>query len=318
MNISELIQNGVQGLTSFGLGILTPTLISVFLVGVIARMLVYYHLSREEQFSKEFEKRVDGFLNKTDPTTSHAFFGTVKRLLLITFYEMFEKRALLQRRKLDPIMVWSDRVFLTKQGFALLVKDTLTSIRYLKYNGTEPKLLTVSKGVFEKNPCFTRVFGIIPSGLTNDILNILPGMFVIGGIFGTFLGIMNALPELGGMNLKDYEGTKMVMDLFLLKIAHAMGASVIGIALSVMMSFVNAAYSPHKTFVRTVERFENCLQLLWNRCESNLVSANDLTFDEHKNPLEALAEQALAQEHIKATKRWFDDPRTKTDDKKVG
>jgi hypothetical protein len=304
-------------MVDLGTDTLLPTMLVVFSFGIVFRLLVYYHLRREEIFAEEFEKRTDSFLKLSDATSKLSFFGTVKKLLLITYYEMFEKRALLQRRKIDPVMAISDRVFLTKQGFALLVKDVLLSLRFFKYDNNEPKLMNVSKNAFEKNPCFTRVLGIIPSGVVNDVLNILPGMFIVGGIFGTFLGIMKALPDLGGMDLKDMDRTKDVMDMFLLNITFSMSTSLVGIVLSVVMSIVNAVYSPAKVFMRTVERFEYSLMNIWNRCSDNVIHPGDLEFNEHQNPLEALAEQALNQEHVRANKRWYNDQRVKSDDKKA-
>lgn len=318
MEFTALMNGFVNGLVKYGVDSVLPVLLVAFAVGVVFRFLVYYHLKREEVFTYEFEKRVDAFLNVTNPKDHLSYFATVKKLLLITYYEMFEKRALLQRRKTDPVMAWSDRLFLTKQGFAILVKDVLLSIRFLKFDNKKPNLLSVSKNVFEKNPCFTKVLGVIPSGVVNDVLNILPGLFIVGGIFGTFMGIMKALPDLGGMDLKDAERTKDVMDMFLMNVAFSMSTSVTGIFLSVLMTIINAVYSPQKIFISTVERFEYSLMNLWNRSNDNDIKSIDLTFDEHKNPLEALAEQALNQEHMKAYKRWYSDPRVKTDDKKTG
>ena len=62
--------------------------------------------------------------------------------------------------------------------------------------------------MFENNPCFRKVFGYIPISVSNDFLAVLPGLFIVGGIFGTFLGIMKALPELGGMEVSDAKRPK--------------------------------------------------------------------------------------------------------------
>jgi hypothetical protein len=130
----------------------------------------------------------------------------------------------------------------------------------------------------------------------NDVLNILPGLFVIGGIFGTFLGIMKGLPELSGMNLSDLEQTKLVMDGFLANIAFSMTTSIVGIMCSVGMSMVNTIWSPEKLFVAIVDRFENSLDILWNRSDNNDIPETGLDFNEHRDPSEALAEASLQQE----------------------
>ncbi|MCB0390840.1 MAG: hypothetical protein KDD58_06110 [Bdellovibrionales bacterium] len=302
------VQSMVNGLVFFATDILMPVMVFVFLVGVIFRFLNYFTLKRQEFFTKEFEKRIDNYLEEIEDQKEVSFFITAKKLLLITYYEIFEVSALLKRRKPDMIMSLGDRIFLNKQGFAWLVKSALKQIRYIKREENHrPPFLEVSKSVFQNNPAFTKIFGYIPSGFTNDFLNILPGMFIIGGIFGTFLGIMQALPDLSSMNPDDVEGAKKIMDAFLFKVSFSMSTSIIGITLSIGMSLVNTALSAERLFLRTVENFENCLHRVWNRSTNNENTNGALHFDEHKNPLEALAEEALNKEYLKMRKKMYTD-----------
>jgi hypothetical protein len=62
---------------------------------------------------------------------------------------------------------------------------------------------------------------------------LLPGLFVIGGILGTFFGIVNGLPKLAEMKLDDITTTKNIMDNFLTEISGAMISSITGIIFSV-------------------------------------------------------------------------------------
>src|SRR5690606_27772164 len=126
------------------------------------------------------------------------------------------------------------------EGAKRLITDTLSQTKYLHKGGKEPKFLDISRWVFESNPVFNRVVGVFPTGVFHDILNIFPGLFVIGGIFGTFLGVMQALPMLSEMDITNVESTKAIMDSFLLKMAFSMGTSVVGIILSVAMTMLNA------------------------------------------------------------------------------
>ena len=135
--------------------------------------------------------------------------------------------------------------------------------------------------------------GLIPVQGTHDVLNILPGIFIIGGIFGTFLGIMGALPELGNMKLEDVEGAKIIMDNFLKSIAFSMSTSIIGILVSVSMTFVNTLFDPEKLFLKTINKYENSMELLWDCCENNILPKDIPGFNEHRDPIEALAEDAI-------------------------
>lgn len=286
----------VNGLVVFATDLLIPFMTGIFILGVLFRFLIYFTVKREEWFSREFEKRVHQFIDEDDHTKPHSFFLLTKRLLEKTFYEVFEIRSIMKRRRPDYVMDLSDRVFLIKHGVARMVRDTLKQVKYLKEADGRPELLKISKKVHQTNPCFNKVFGIIPASSLNDLLSILPGLFIIGGIFGTFLGIMKALPGLGDMDLTDPTMTKQIMDEFLLKISFSMSTSIVGIILSVGMSLFNTILSPEKLFVQTVDRFENALHILWSRSSHNELPAEVPSFDEDKDALEALASESVTKE----------------------
>ena len=62
------------------------------------------------------------------------------------------------------------------------------------------------------------------------------------------------------------------------------------------MRFVNTLLSPEKTFIRTVDHFENSLDRLWNMSDNNTVPSDEQRFDEHKDSIEALAEESVKRE----------------------
>jgi hypothetical protein len=290
---AQTVQPFILSLIVFAKALIMPTMFIVFVLALALRGLIYYTVKREEHFAKEFEKRANALLEAEPHLESRSFFVLCKRLLEKTYYEMFEMRAIMKRRKIDHIMEPGDRIFLVQQGTAYLVRDTLRELKFVKYDGNRPPLIELVKNVFATNPCFTRVFGYLPVSAFNDFLNIVPGLFIVGGIFGTFLGIMQALPELGAMDIRDPESTKLVMDTFLAKIAFSMSTSTVGIMLSVMMTVYNNFLSPERLFVKIVERFERVLFRLWSRCDSNQLPEQIPGFDEHRDPLEAIAAMAV-------------------------
>lgn len=289
------VQGIVDGVVVFATDLLMPAMAIFFVLAITLRVLMYYTVKREEWFSKEFAKRVKKFQDARHENVEQSFYVASKRLLEITYYEVFEIRSIMKRRNPDAIMTVTDRVFLVQQGSARMVSDIVKQIKYLKW-GERPKFLEISNNVLRNNPCFNKVFGIIPVGVYNDFLNTVPGLFIVGGIFGTFLGIMKALPELGGMNLADVEGSKLIMDNFLLKISFSMSTSIIGIILSVTMSLANTFFSCEKVYMETVERLENELDTLWNMSTSNKLPAEISNFDADRDPIEVLSEDLIAKE----------------------
>lgn len=291
----DLVQGIVDGVVVFATDLLMPAMGLFFILAASLRFLIYYTVKREDWFSKEFSKRVKKFMDARDERAEQSFYVICKRLLEITYYEVFEVRAILKRRNPDAIMTITDRVFLVQQGSARMVHDIQKQIRYLKW-GERPKFIEISNSVLRNNPCFNKVFGIVPVGVFNDFLNTVPGLFIVGGIFGTFLGIMKALPELGGMNLSDVEGSKIIMDNFLLKISFSMSTSIIGIILSVSMSLINTFFSCEKVYMGTIERLENELDVLWNMSSSNKLPDEMNKFDSERDPIEVLSEDLIAKE----------------------
>jgi hypothetical protein len=292
----NFVQNLVDGVVVFATDLLMPAMLGFFIFAVVLRSLIYYTVKREDWFGKEFSKRVRKYMDTRDDKTEQSFYVACKRLLEITYYEIFEVRTIMKRRNPDAIMTMTDRIFLVQPGSAKIVSDTLRQIKYLKHGAERPKFNELASNIFRNNQCFNKVFGIIPVSVFNDFLNLVPGLFIVGGIFGTFLGIMKALPELGGMNLNDIEGSKLIMDNFLLKISFSMSTSIVGIILSVSMSLMNTFLSAEKVYMETVERFENELYTLWNMSAHNKLPAEIDNFESDRDPMEVLAEDLISKE----------------------
>ncbi len=274
-------------------------MLGVFVVGAFSRLVVWYTVKRHDWFARAFERRVAKFIanekpGQMNPNTS--FYVLSKRMLEKTFYETFAIRDRLKRRRGDSVMSLSDRVFLVKPGCAWLVKDILNQLKFLKWTNDTPKLFQITRATFQQNPCFNRVFGIFPIVTVNELVTILPGLFVIAGILGTFIGIAGGLSELGGMNLQDLDNTRNIMDRFLQEIAFAMKASIVGIILSLSMHVLNVLFNPDRTFSMMVDRFETSLDLLWYRSDNNVYPELGGDFNEHKDPTEALAEDSVLAE----------------------
>ena len=151
---------------------------------------------------------------------------------------------------------------------------------------------TFLKMFFSSNPAFNKVLGIVPANLANQILNILPGLFIVFGIFGTFLGIMKALPELGNMDLSNADLTKQVMDGFLVKISFSMQTSIIGILLSVGMSIINNIISPENCYYRVITSYASSLQMLWHISDNNESGVFE-EFTGPRDPMDVAAQEAV-------------------------
>lgn len=276
----------------------------VFLACASLRWVIYYTVRRHEWFAREFESKVHRFLDSEEnkKLSDASFYVLCKKLFEKTYYEAFASRNKKSSSSVDQVMSLNDRIFLVKPGCAWLVKDVLKQLRYLKWSKETPKLQHITRATLHHNPCFNKVFGILPMTAVNDIISIMPGLFVVAGILGTFLGIKGGLVQLGGMDMADIENTKTLMDSFLHEIGFAMASSIVGIAFSLSLHLLNVSMSPERVFVSLVDRFESSMDLLWYRSDNNVVPEFDAKFNENRDPLEALAEDAVNLEVVKSKK----------------
>jgi hypothetical protein len=295
--IVDLINLVVQYATDF----LMPILLFAFILAVIMRLLITVTIHRQRRFVKEFCKRVhEDIMARPEPRGS--FYSHVKRAMTRTYFENFELRARYKRRNEDHIMTVGDRVFLIQDGIIRLIDDFLQHIRYLrKESGHQPDFHEISNSVMGSNPIFNRVLGIFPLSRTNDVLNILPSIFIVGGIFGTFLGIMRALPELTAMDITNAEASKIVIDNFLIKISFALSTSILGIVLSIIMSFMNTLLSPTNTYVEIVDAFNSASEILWNKSEHNDLRGADPDVSNRESESLDAFDMAIASLHARQT-----------------
>jgi hypothetical protein len=291
--IVDLINFVVQYATDY----LMPVLLCGFLLAIIMRLLITVTIRRQKRFVKEFVKRVhQDIMDSPDPQGS--FYSHIKRALTRTYFENFELRARYKRRNEDHIMTVGDRVFLIQDGVIRLIDDYLQHIRYLrKGSGHQPDFHEISNSVLGSNPIFNRVLGIFSLSRTNDVLNILPSIFIVGGIFGTFLGIMKALPELTAMDITNAQASKIVIDNFLIKISFALSTSILGIVLSIIMSFMNTLLSPTNTYVEIVDAFNSASEILWNKSENNHAGGVDSSLSDRESEAVDAFDLAVANLH---------------------
>ncbi len=276
--LNQYISQGVLLIVHVGDDLLRPMMLAVFAFAIFLRLLIYFTVKWEGAFAAEFEKRVHKRLSDPDyePNIT-SFHELVRKILHRTHEEFYNLKRKYRRRRFDQVTALAERLFLIVEGANRLINDTLSQTKYLRKDGQAPRFVEISKFVFESNPVFNRVLGVFPLGMCNDLLNILPGLFVVCGIFGTFLGVMGALPSLSNINVGDPAATKATMDAFLLKMAFSMGNSIIGICFSVIVQVMNAMLNPEGIYYSMVNKFTASLEFLWNDTSDNLVKKTGVT-----------------------------------------
>ncbi|PCJ45599.1 MAG: hypothetical protein COA99_04555 [Moraxellaceae bacterium] len=292
--MNSTIVDAINYIVQYATNYLMPFLLFAFVISVISRIFISVIVRRQKRFVEEFCKRVyqDIWHN---PEIKGSFYDLVKRFLARTYFESFELRAKYKRRNKDHVMTIGDRAFLIQDGIIVLIDDFLKHVRYLRKDSVQlPNFHEISNNIFSSNPVFNRMFGMASISRTNEILNIMPGIFIVAGIFGTFLGIMKALPELTGMDITNAMASKVVIDSFLIKISFALTTSILGIILSISMSFLNSLLSPENTYIEIIDSFKSATNILWNKCEDNEIENKSMAKSTRESEAEDAFELAIA------------------------
>jgi hypothetical protein len=261
--MEKYIVSITDSVTGFASDYLILVMFGLFVVSVGLKFLIHYVASSYARFAKEFEKRVHRHLDGDyEETNDKGFQELVKLLLERTYHEAYILRDQKARRRMDKSASLADRVLLVEDGTRKMIFDTMKQTRYTK-KGQQPELDSIVKFVYSSNSFMNNLMGFFPIYVMNNFLNILPGIFIIGGIFGTFLGITKGIPALKTIDPANLEASKIIMGSFLDKMSFSMNTSLFGIAFSVFFTIFNALFSQSKIKMDSMERFYHGLEILW-------------------------------------------------------
>ena len=264
-----IIANTIDSLLTFANNYLILIMIIVFLLSIVFRVGHYLTKRGQLYFVKYFHimvyKHVIGkentLINKTEKQSFHMI---AKKLLHRSFREVIYLKTKHYKYYFDRVLILLDKILLLKIGNRQIINESLSQTVYYDNNTTKPDIHQMTDYVLKSNNIYNRVFGIFPAAQVKDLLLILPGLFIIGGIFGTFIGIMKALPEIGVMDVSNVEVTKHAMDIFLTKIAFSMNTSIVGIILSVSLNLFNSFFNVEIIEKQIIDRYTSSFNFIWN------------------------------------------------------
>lgn len=101
------------------------------------------------------------------------------------------------------------------------------------------------------------------------------------------------------MDITNAEASKVVIDNFLIKISFALSTSILGIVLSIIMSFLNTLLSPTNTYVEIVDAFNSACEILWNKSETNEVDRRDTSISDRESEAVDAFDLAIAAVYAK-------------------
>ena len=126
-----------------------------------------------------------------------------------------------------------------------------------------PNYPEIADRILEKDDNYNKLFGFLPIAPVSRLINVLPGLFVVFGIFGTFIGISMALPEIAKMDFNNLDGAGEILTSFVLAVTYAMKTSIAGILYSLIMTVLNTIAPIKALRDKTDKQFASCLENIW-------------------------------------------------------
>ena len=146
------------------------------------------------------------------------------------------------------------------QSFFLAIKSESASFKS-KY---PPNYNDLTNRVLENEVTWNKLFSFFPIAPISRLIDILPGLFVVFGIFGTFIGISMALPEIAKIDFNNLDASGEILTQFVKSVTYAMQTSIAGIMFSLITTFLNTIAPVTGMRKKTHKKISNCFENVWN------------------------------------------------------
>jgi hypothetical protein len=139
---------------------------------------------------------------------------------------------------------------------------------------TPPNFTELTHRLLGQDEKWNKLVGPIPIEGVSRMIDILPGLFIVFGVFGTFVGISMALPEIANIDFNNLESSGSTLTKFVLNTTFAMKTSIAGIFFSVILTMLNT-FSPIKDVRgRIFKQIETTMHALWYHVQQSRESEN--------------------------------------------
>jgi hypothetical protein len=139
---------------------------------------------------------------------------------------------------------------------------------------TPPNFTELTHRLLGQDDKWNKLLGPIPIEGVSRMIDILPGLFIVFGVFGTFVGISMALPEIANIDFNNLETSGSTLTKFVLNTTFAMKTSIAGIFFSVILTMLNT-FSPIKDVRgRIFKQIETTMHALWYHVQQSRGNEN--------------------------------------------
>lgn len=130
-------------------------------------------------------------------------------------------------------------------------------------NKFPPNYIELTRRILHHDKNWVKLFGVVPIDGISRMIDILPGLFIVIGVFGTFLGISQALPEIARIDFDNLDQSSSILQNFVTSVTFAMNTSIAGILFSISITILNTLFPLKKVRQAVFRKVSNTFEVIW-------------------------------------------------------
>ena len=234
----------------------------------------YSSFTRELELNVELDKEQGTEVNDIDRYLSDVLGRVGKKLPERSVRFGSGKSSAEKQQEKDGKKVLSLRDYVSgKQG---LVTNIIAESSVFHHQ-TPPNFTELTHRIMSQDPHWTKTMKHFPIDGVSRMIDILPGLFIVFGVFGTFIGISMALPEIANIDFNDLEKSSDTLMAFVLNVTYAMKTSIAGIFFSLILTVLNTIFPIKQVRQRVFKKLETSLQMLWYHIQQEVQEDKEQT-----------------------------------------
>ncbi len=244
---------------------------SMLVVGLFFRWASFLQSRKEDAYFSTFTSEIDKLIYTYKEKTAQI--SDVDKFLAELLEDVKDKlpnRSIRDKShnknkskadKLGAKNVVSLREYATgDQSFFLAIKSESASFK----SKFPPNYNELTDRILENESAWNKLFSFFPIAPISRLIDILPGLFVVFGIFGTFIGISMALPEIAKIDFNNLDASGEILTQFVKSVTYAMQTSIAGIMFSLVTTFLNTIAPVTGMRKKTHKKIANCFENVWH------------------------------------------------------
>ena len=244
------------------------------LLALFFRALTFKHSKRDEGYYSHFTRELTATIDE-DKVKSVAIeeIDLYLSSLLSRVNEQLPERNLrkeLKREQMGDQTRESQRISLqdyvgSKHGLIANIQNESNVFK----TSVQPNFSQLTERILNEDDDWSKLWGVVSVDGITRILDVLPTLFIILGVFGTFIGIAMALPEIAKIDFSNLEASGETLSTFVVNVTFAMRTSIAGIFFSIILTLLNTLFPVDATREKTFDKVETVLETLWYHIQTD-------------------------------------------------